>query len=110
MAGALLLLLLFIIKLDGLLAARSEISSVPFDGMGGGASQATVQHGRPNKVVRFFVTLKMGWDKVMIWVTQLLEHWTAAKDDMTIAWTLGIGWACCGGGLAGGCLVFAKAT
>ncbi len=31
------------------------------------------------------------------------------KDDKTLAWTLGIGWACCGGGLAGGCLVFAKA-
>jgi len=39
-----------------------------------------------------------------------LEAWTAAHDDMQIAWTLGIGWACCGGGLAGMCLVFAKAA
>lgn len=46
----------------------------------------------------------------MDWVKEKLEAWTAAKDDKTIAWTLGIGWACCGGGLAGGCLVFAKAT
>jgi len=30
-------------------------------------------------------------------------------DDRQIAWILGIGWACTGGGLAGGCLVFAKA-
>lgn len=38
-----------------------------------------------------------------------LETWTAAHDDKRIAWTLGIGWACLGGALAGGCLVFAKA-
>jgi len=31
-------------------------------------------------------------------------------NDKQIAWTLGIGWACCGGGLAGMCLVFAKAA
>jgi magnesium transporter len=43
-------------------------------------------------------------------ITGWLEVWTAAKDDKQIAWTLGIGWACCGGGLAGGTLVFAKAT
>lgn len=46
----------------------------------------------------------------MYMVTEWLEAWTAPKDDKQIAWTLGIGWACCGGGLAGGCLVFAKAT
>lgn len=41
---------------------------------------------------------------------ELMEKWTAAKDDKTIAWTLGIGWACGGGAMAGGSLVFAKAT
>ena len=39
-----------------------------------------------------------------------LEIWTGPMDDGQIAWILGIGWACCGGGLAGGCLVFTKAT
>ena len=46
----------------------------------------------------------------MSWVTDLVEWWAGPKDDKQVAWTLGIGWACCGGGLAGGCLVFAKAT
>ncbi|KAF8897042.1 hypothetical protein CPB84DRAFT_1781404 [Gymnopilus junonius] len=46
----------------------------------------------------------------MNWTSDRLEEWAAPKDDKQVAWTLGIGWACCGGGLAGGCLVFAKAT
>jgi len=46
----------------------------------------------------------------MVWVTDVLERWAAGRDDKQVAWTLGIGWACLGGGLAGGCLVFAKAT
>lgn len=46
----------------------------------------------------------------MIWIAEKLEGWTAGKDDKVIAWTLGIGWACAGGGLAGECLVFAKAA
>lgn len=46
----------------------------------------------------------------MLWVKEKLEMWTAPQDDKQVAWVLGIGWACCGGGLAGGCLVFAKAT
>ena len=47
---------------------------------------------------------------MITFVTDRLEIWAAPKDDKQVAWTLGIGWACCGGGLAGGCLVFAKAT
>ena len=46
----------------------------------------------------------------MIWVAEKLEEWTIGRDDKVIAWTLGIGWACAGGSLAGECLVFAKAT
>ena len=50
------------------------------------------------------------WTYIMTMLTYYLEVWTATKDDKLIAWTLGIGWACAGGGLAGLCLVFAKAT
>ena len=56
------------------------------------------------------VRLKGLWDWSMIWIAEKLEEWTARKDDKVIAWTLGIGWACAGGGLAGECLVFAKAA
>lgn len=44
------------------------------------------------------------------WASQMIEGWAAAMDDNVIAWTLGILWSCAGGGLAGGTLVFAKAT
>lgn len=53
--------------------------------------------------------LRETWASFTRKVTELLETWSAPKDDKQVAWTLGIGWACCGGGLAGGCLVFAKA-
>ncbi|EJU04064.1 hypothetical protein DACRYDRAFT_105129 [Dacryopinax primogenitus] len=33
-----------------------------------------------------------------------------ASDDKFLNWVLAMGWSCCGGALAGGCLVFAKAT
>jgi hypothetical protein len=57
-----------------------------------------------------FMVFKYFWDAMITFVTDRLEFWAAPKDDKQVAWTLGIGWACCGGGLAGGCLVFAKAT
>jgi hypothetical protein len=58
----------------------------------------------------FARSIATGWQILMMYITGWLEVWTGPKDDKQIAWTLGIGWACCGGGLAGGCLVFAKAT
>lgn len=61
------------------------------------------------KVVGVFVIVNNAWDAIISWVTDRLEAWVAPKDDTQVAWTLGIGWACCGGGLAGGTLVFAKA-
>jgi hypothetical protein len=114
MAISLLLLSIFTSKLDGILSDRGDISSVPFAGMGARAvndPRSAVRRNRENThvVIRAFMTVKTTWDAVMLRIVEILEHWTAAKDDMTIAWTLGIGWACCGGGLAGGCLVFAKA-
>jgi hypothetical protein len=124
MASALILLLIFTGRLDAVLAARSELSSVPFAGMGMGRdNEGTIGIGHPGdtgrgidrRVSGFGVrsilgAIKRGWGNLMAWIMEWLEMWTAAKDDKQIAWTLGIGWACCGGGLAGGCLVFAKAT
>ncbi|KAL0574964.1 hypothetical protein V5O48_007009 [Marasmius crinis-equi] len=108
MSFALLLLLLFTSKLDAVLTARSDISSVPFAGYpgstrDGNSSAVNGSGGIWSKVKRL-------WEWISISISQLLETWTAPKDDKAIAWTLGIGWACCGGGLAGGTLVFAKAT
>ena len=103
MALSLILLLKFTSSLDAILAARSDLSSEPFSGM-------RSRQGTKPPPIGNFEKLRAVWDNVMMWVMEKLEVWTAPKDDKTIAWTLGIGWACCGGGLAGGCLVFAKAT
>lgn len=102
MAFALIFLFIFTSSLDAVLAARSDLSSEPFSGMSGRIPKPAG--------AGFFGKAKAGWSKAMMWVKENLEVWTAPKDDKTVAWTLGIGWACCGGGLAGGCLVFAKAT
>lgn len=97
MAFALMLLLMFTSLLDDLLTARADITAVPF----------SANNSSRNQTAGPF---KRGWNSVLRRIMDLLEMWTSPKDDKTVAWTLGIGWACCGGGLAGGTLVFAKAT
>ncbi|KZP05282.1 hypothetical protein FIBSPDRAFT_843111 [Athelia psychrophila] len=102
MAAALALLMLYTTALDAVLAARADLSSAPFAGMG-------ARRG-PRAGLGAWGRVKDAWERGQMWIREKLENWVAPKDDKTIAWTLGIGWACCGGGLAGGCLVFAKAT
>ncbi|KAK7675965.1 hypothetical protein QCA50_021078 [Cerrena zonata] len=102
MTFAFIALYIFVSQLDAVLAARSDISAVPFSGMGAGRASppAATWAGKAFGV----------WDAWMSKIKEYLEIWTAPHDETRIAWTLGIGWACCGGGLAGGCLVFAKAA
>ncbi|KAH9994928.1 hypothetical protein BJV74DRAFT_341485 [Russula compacta] len=102
MSLSLALLYIFTTQLDLVLSSRSDLSGQPFAGMSARTPKAP--HG--GLLVRF----KGLWSWSMIWMAEKLEEWTARKDDKVIAWTLGIGWACAGGGLAGECLVFAKAT
>ncbi|KAH7888575.1 hypothetical protein F5I97DRAFT_1853773 [Phlebopus sp. FC_14] len=101
MSLALIMVLIFTSSLDAVLAARSDINSEPFAGMSARKS--------PVPSTTFLQKVKGIWNTSMLWVKEKLEVWTAPQDDKQIAWVLGIGWACCGGGLAGGCLVFAKA-
>lgn len=102
MAFALILLFVFTSSLDAVLVARSDLSAPPLSGM-----TASARPPPPGK--GYIAKIKQKWDAGADWVKEMLDVWTAAKSDLQIAWTLGIGWACCGGGLAGGCLVFAKA-
>jgi hypothetical protein len=74
------------------------------------SSVGKAKRGFLGKVFGIFFAIGAAWDWTLTWITDMLEIWAQPKDDKTIAWTLGIGWACCGGGLAGGTLVFAKAT
>ncbi|KAH7920065.1 hypothetical protein BV22DRAFT_1199177 [Leucogyrophana mollusca] len=101
MSFSLILVLIFTSSLDAVLAARSDLTSEPFAGMSARRS--------PSSSTTFLGKTKNRWETAMVWVKEKLEAWTAPQDDKQVAWTLGIGWACCGGGLAGGCLVFAKA-
>ncbi|KAL4074114.1 hypothetical protein V8B97DRAFT_1932114 [Scleroderma yunnanense] len=102
MSIALILVFIFASSLDAVLAARSDINSEPFAGIA--ARKPLVSR------TTLLGKIKGKWDWSMLWVKEKLEAWTAPQDDKRVAWVLGIGWACCGGGLAGGCLVFAKAT
>ena len=102
MAFALILLFFFVSQLEQVLNARGDLTAAPFSGMG--ARRETLPS------VGIMGTVVAMLDAVMMWLKEKLELWTASQDDKRLAWTLGIGWACCGGGLAGGCLVFAKAA
>jgi hypothetical protein len=120
MSFTLFCLLIFTSRLDAVLAARSELAAVPFSGpitqsSGLPLSNTPLRVGAGRKscfarIFGLFMVFKYFWDAMITFVTDRLEFWAAPKDDKQVAWTLGIGWACCGGGLAGGCLVFAKAT
>ncbi|OJT09387.1 hypothetical protein TRAPUB_14135 [Trametes pubescens] len=103
MAFALILLFNFTSQLDQVLTARGDLNAEPFAGM---RARAGATPPAPTFIGRVFAF----WRHATLWSREQLESWTAPHDDKRIAWTLGIGWACCGGGLAGGCLVFAKAA
>lgn len=92
---------IFTNELDAVLAARADLSAEPF-------SSISAKRRLPENV-GLITKMKFHIESGLLWVKQKLEGWTASRDDTQIAWTLGIGWACCGGGLAGMCLVFAKA-
>ncbi|KAF7288711.1 hypothetical protein HMN09_01377100 [Mycena chlorophos] len=106
MSFTLIFLIIATYKLDAVLAARSDLEAAPRPTSKPG--RATAQSANP--IIRVWQTVLEWWNWSMRLLTEWLEWWTGPKDETTIAWTLGIGWACCGGGLAGGCLVFAKAT
>ncbi|KAI0633717.1 hypothetical protein C8Q77DRAFT_1116551 [Trametes polyzona] len=103
MAFALIFLYIFTSQLDQVLTARGDLNAEPFAGMRARAGALPPAGTYIGRVIAF-------WRHAMLWSREKLEYWTASHDDKRIAWTLGIGWACCGGGLAGGCLVFAKAA
>ncbi|KAG6916663.1 hypothetical protein DXG01_005887 [Tephrocybe rancida] len=130
MSGALIALLIFASRLDAVLVSRADLNSTaPATPTPDGPTSAhpelpggnaRIREGAPRRGRRVFAFargvlaamrgLRSAWAVFMLRVTGWLEHWTAPQDDAQVAWTLGIAWACCGGGLAGGTLVFAKAT
>ncbi|KAF5393269.1 hypothetical protein D9757_000629 [Collybiopsis confluens] len=109
MSGALFLVFLCTSKLDAILAARSHMNAAPSS-----ASQpmntSSTKNRQSNVLVAVARRIQMIWAFVSTKLGDWIEKWNEPKDDKTIAWTLGIAWAAVGGALAGGTLVFAKAT
>ncbi|KDQ53544.1 hypothetical protein JAAARDRAFT_39231 [Jaapia argillacea MUCL 33604] len=103
MSFALISVYIFTSSLDAVLTARQDDLAEGFTG-----ASERVDRGKGGGG-GWWEGLKRGWRKWDLKGKEVLERWVAGKGDKTVAWTLGIGWACCGGGLAGGCLVFAKA-
>jgi hypothetical protein len=92
---------IFVATLEAVLAARTDLHGVPF----AARRRPSPAHARS--------WLRRTKDRVDGWGDALgarLETWIADRPDAHVAWTLGIGWACAGGGLAGFTLVFAKAS
>ncbi|KAG6842186.1 hypothetical protein C0991_001679 [Blastosporella zonata] len=127
MSAALLSLLVFSERLDAVLASRADLT-VPSTPTESPRPDLSTDNPRipdsdlPTKSAGLYIfafarallrairRIRATWASFMVWITGWLQVWTAPQDDKQVAWTLGIAWACCGGGLAGGTLVFAKAT
>jgi len=93
-------------QLEAVYHARSEMA-VPSNSNTGIRSSRRTSSGRA-KIAR--TKLSEAWGRGQNALRELMERWTENKGDKTVAWILGIGWACNGGAMAGGSLVFAKAT
>ncbi|KAK7057117.1 hypothetical protein R3P38DRAFT_3303720 [Favolaschia claudopus] len=105
MAIALILLVVATGQLDAVFATRSDLNAVPFaPGLPTNRATDSTPRSQQSVVVRVIGPVQQFGRFSMALLLEWLEAWTAPKDDTTVAWTLGIGWACCGGGLAGGCL------
>ncbi|CAK5281566.1 unnamed protein product [Mycena citricolor] len=109
MSCSLWLLLIGTSQLDALLAARGDLNSASLSAIIRAQQPSEPDSRSQNPFSRAMLAFRRSWHALLLRIAEWLELWTGPKDDTTIAWTLGIGWACCGGGLAGGCLVFAKA-
>lgn len=95
-------------QLEAVYHARAELSVLPSNaGTQSRRAGAAISRGG---IAAIWFKLIAARDRAIGKLRELIENWTAAKNDKTIAWTLGIGWACNGGAMAGGSLVFAKAT
>lgn len=97
MTAAIFLAYTVIGQLDSVHNSRSELNSEP---------QLTALPFNASRFAKARYTWK-GW---MHTLREKLDERTSHMDDKNLAWNIGVGWACIGGFLAGGCLVFAKAA
>ncbi len=89
------------LQLEDVYHTRAEIPVLP-------AHRAPAP--RVSEPMGLWAGVREKWATGMKSLRYRMETWAENRDEKVIAWTLGIGWACNGGALAGACLVFAKAT
>lgn len=89
-------------QLEDVLNSRMDIISEP--------STPKPANSRTATSTGIWATTVDKWNNWMHWTKDKIVAWSNDKSEKTLAWTLGICWACCGGALAGGTLVFAKAS
>ncbi|WVR05179.1 hypothetical protein IAU60_002191 [Kwoniella sp. DSM 27419] len=70
----------------------------------------TSRPAKPNAFKAFFSRLRTAWKQGENRALKRMETVFARTDDARLIWFQGIGWAVCGGSLAGLCLVFTKAA
>ncbi|KIK67366.1 hypothetical protein GYMLUDRAFT_37471 [Collybiopsis luxurians FD-317 M1] len=109
MSSVLILVFFCTAKLDAILTARSEITAPP-PSAARATNTSSTRRGEDSAVAAAARRAQMAWIFASMKLGDWIEQWNAPKDDKTLAWTLGISWAAVGGALAGGTLVFAKAT
>ncbi|WVF72206.1 hypothetical protein IAT40_007018 [Kwoniella sp. CBS 6097] len=89
-----------------LLASRASFSPLPSPTL----ELPTSRPAKPNAIKGFFLRIGGGWKRIEGVALKRMERLFARTDDARLIWLQGIGWAVCGGSLAGLCLVFTKAA
>lgn len=90
-----------------LLASRASFSPLPSP-----TTEMTIppRIKQPSPFVAFFKRLWVRWRAVENFALRHTETILQRAEDPRVTWLQGIGWAVCGGSLAGMCLVFTKAV
>ncbi|OCF36656.1 hypothetical protein I316_01909 [Kwoniella heveanensis BCC8398] len=89
-----------------LLASRASFSPLPSPTL----ELPTSRPAKPNAFKAFFLRIGGGWKRLEGIALKRMERFFARTDDARLIWLQGMGWAVCGGSLAGLCLVFTKAA
>lgn len=93
--------------LGRLLASRASFSPLPSADLElAGAARSKPSH----PVVAFVKRAWSRWRNMEDVVLRHVERLLQRAEDQRVTWLQGIGWAVCGGSLAGMCLVFTKAV
>jgi hypothetical protein len=90
-----------------LLASRASFSPLPSPTID---LPTTTRAKPPHPIIGFFKRMAAAGRRINSFVLRQVEVILQRAEDPRVTWLQGIGWAVCGGSLAGMCLVFTKAV